>query len=98
MVTAIAMQVEVINLVTGCTVTGTAEAANEMSGCITLRTSAQATVGCNIFMAVFAAAALNHCQGTVMDIIPDLKRAVGRGMTVCTILSWPGCITVIVQR
>ena len=32
-----------------------------------------------------------------MNNIPD-RRAVGRGMTVFTILSWPGCITVIAQR
>ena len=32
-----------------------------------------------------------------MNSIPD-RRAVGRGMTVVTILSWPGCINVIGQR
>ena len=59
MVSAIGMIGEVINQVTGCTVTGTAEAAHEMIGGVTLRTCSQATVGCNIFMAVFAVAALN---------------------------------------
>ena len=84
-VTAIVMQVEVSEAVTGCTVTGTAEAAHEMSGCVTLRTNAQGAVqrrGHRINMAVVAGVGC-------VNSIPD-RRAVGRNMTVVTILSWPG--------